>query len=271
MIVPLTWRLWRWLRQPPDESPIYARAISQSGPPMPWIMGCAEVIGFILIVPMVLLMGPVYGIAWAVGISGNIAAATSSGQYDLLALTPGGPLAVSWALARATLDRNGTFANASARNTWAGRSMIIAVIYFAAVHAPRATAGQRIDLPLLELAVLFAFIAVDHVQAIVFALLIGIIAPTMATDRSSVRTTAFAGYVGVQLGSYLATILVIIAVWAVLDTSGVAAFATTALALTGGLVFFAGAREWLIRGLWRWLLDRLNADAVLDRIGTDEV
>ncbi len=238
---------------------------------MPWYLGCAEVIGFVLMAPMLLMMGPVYGLAWAVGISGNLAGALASGEYDLLALAPGGPLTVTWAIARATLDRNGTFANANARNTWAGRLMVVAIAYFALIHGPRAQAGDRLDIPLLELAALFAWIAIDHVQAIVLAALIGMIAPTAAPDRSSIRATALAGYLGVQLGSYLATILVIMVTAAMLDASGVTAFATTALALAGGLIFFAGAREWLIRGLWHGLLNRLNADAVLDQINRGAV
>ncbi len=271
MIVPLTVRLWRRLRQPLGESPIYQRTLGQPGPPMPWALGCAEIVGFILIAPMLLVMGPIYGLAWVVGISGNVVNTMSSGQYDLLALTPGGPLTMCWAIARATLDRNRTFANANALNTWAGRLMLIGVVYFAVVQAPRARAGGRLDLPLIELAALIAFIAVDHVQAIVFAVLIGMAAPTLATDRSSVRTAAFAAYAGVQLGSYAATVIVTTMMLTVLDAAGLKAFPTTALSLTGGLVFFAGTREWLIHGLWRWLLDRLNADAALDHIGADGV
>jgi hypothetical protein len=263
----LTWRLWRWLRQAADESPIYQRATGRRGPSLPWYLGCAELIGFVLLAPMLLFMGPVYGVAWAVGISGNLAALRSRDEYDLLALAPGGPLAVAWAIARAALDRNGTFANANARNTWAGRLMVIIIIYFVAVIAPLNRSGERIDVALLELAALIAFIAIDHVQAIAFAALIGMLAPMLASDRSSIPFTALAGYLGVQLGSYLATLALSVTFYAVLGIGGVALLPRTALALLGGLIFFAAAREWLLRGLWRSLLDRLNTDAVLDPQG----
>jgi hypothetical protein len=271
MRMPLTWRLWRRLRQPAEDSPIYRRAFGERGPAVPWYVGCAELIGFILIAPMLLLMGPVYGVAWTVGISGNLAALMSHGEYDLLSLTPGGPLTVAWAIARATLDRNGTFANASARNTWAGRLMIVLLVYFAAVISPRSRAGEPIAVPLLELAALMAFISVDHVQSIVFAVLIGMLAPTVATDRSSIRITALAGYVGVQLGSYLAALLIIVTFDTVLGAAGAPELLRAALALVGGLLLFAVGREWLLHGLWRSVRDRLNADAVLDRTGTDRV
>jgi hypothetical protein len=132
----MTWRLWRRLKRPPADNPIYQRALAEAGAPIPWYMGCAEFGAFLLIVPVFLMTSFAYSLAWAVGISGAIVRRHSTGVYPLLAITPYGPLETQWALAAAIIYRNNTFNQINARNTWAGRAVVIGLLFFALFVAP---------------------------------------------------------------------------------------------------------------------------------------
>ncbi len=106
----LTWRLWRALRYPDEDNPLFARLGGQPKRPERWrfrrfqpLIDMVEAIAetaSIVIAPVLLVIGANFlGAVVAFNITQAIRQEHEGGTYDLLALTPFGRGVVSWQIA----------------------------------------------------------------------------------------------------------------------------------------------------------------------------
>ena len=250
-----TWQFWRYIIRPPQDNPIYQRMLSQAGPAIPWYVGCAEIFAFVLILPMVAFIGPVYSLGWVIGISSHIARARENGVLDLLSLAPPGPLGASFALAVASMHREGALARISQRSTWSGRLTVMLLVYV--TLAPRLAAGESILGTLGALLVLTAALYPDHVQSISLACAAGMLAADFSASRANAQWLAFLLLFTFQAGAYGAalTLYLLLTSDAALQMTGAALAAVLTLLLM---------REGLFLLLWRALVYRFGAATVLD-------
>jgi hypothetical protein len=262
-----SWRLWRALNTTPRGNPIFAEMLRQSGQRAPLLIVLIEMVAFLLVAPMLLFTSLIYSVGWTVGISSAIAGERARGSYDLLAVTPAGALAASWAIGIAFLHRSGNYQQINGRNAWAGRLMVIGLLYFAFVVSPRAAENVTIAPQLLTLGALAAALLIDHLHCICLSVLVGLLVPTYSADTGSAQLFAFAGFLALRLAVYVLCAAVAFGVLPPLIVSLrlheiVAHVAYLALCLG---IFFALA-EVMIWWLWRLVRERLNAEAELDAL-----
>lgn len=251
-----TWKLWHHIINPPRDNPVYQWVLRKPGPAIPWYVGCAEVFAFILILPMVAFIGPVYSFGWVIGISEKIARARESGLLALLSITPSGTLGASFALATAIMHREGALARISQRSTWAGRFAVVLLLLYAYL-APRAAAGEPVVGPLITLVILIAAIWPDHVQSLALSCTVGMLAGNFTTSRVNVQWLAFLLLFVFQAGAYGAALSLF------LTLSGEDPVRMAGAALAAGTTLFA-LREAAFVLLWRALENRVGPATVLD-------
>lgn len=255
-----TWKLWRVLKKPPETHPLYQRTVETKGHPIPWYTGLAELIGVLLFVPMIVFTSAVYSMGWVVGISSSIAKERRQGTYDLLALSPGGPLGINWAVCLGCLYRNQIYRSINTRDAWIARFVIISILLFT-LSAPflgsDASAGQML-VALVYVAAVIAIVYLDHIQSILLSSLTGMLTPTYTTEQFNAQLWAFSVFVGVQTASYVATLLVTFVIVPALLPEGAAA---QIIAVVIGVSVFYGLREAVIGQMWRLLKERLNVDS----------
>ncbi len=90
------------------------------------------------------LTGINYGLRWAVAASDALVAFRRNGHYDLLCLTPPGPLGVNWAVCTGVFYRLLEAGTYRPQDLWAGRMYLIlplTVLLTAALRPGRSTAG----------------------------------------------------------------------------------------------------------------------------------
>lgn len=253
----ITWRLWRSLRTVPVNHPVYQRTLAHSGRSgTTWYTLLIEFVAVLLFVPMLAFTSTVYSLAWVISISSTLAGERGRGTYDLLALAPGGALGLSYAVCLACLNRNQVYRTINTREAWIARLLVIGIVLFAltASRGQGDPSGVELLLRLGQLIGVIAFVYIDHVQAILFSSLIGMLTPTVTGERFNAQLTGFAAFVSVELGTLLAALIV----GFVLLPGGSALNNLIQIAAT--VAIFYAAREGLLWLLWRALTDRLNAD-----------
>ena len=254
-----TWQLWRRIIRPPQDSVIYHRALHQAGPPIPWYIGCVEIFAFVLVAPMIAFIGPVYSFGWVIGIGGDIARARENGRLDLLALTPAGPLGASFAVAVATLHREGALVRISQRSTWAGRITALVLVLYVSLLAPRLAAGEPIATLFIAAALLIAALYPDQFQSVALACTCGMLAAEVSDNRSTAQWLGFLLLLALQAGIYGAALSLFI----VLTPAGVDE-RQQVVAVLAALLTLLVSREALFLLLWRALANRFGAATVLD-------
>lgn len=251
-----TWQLWQMIARPPTASPIYQWVQRQPGPPIPWHVGCAEMFAFLFIVPMVAFIGPVYGMAWVIGISEHLARAREGGTLDLLSLTPVGPLGASLTLAIASMYREGALVRINQRSTWAGRVAAVLLVAYAIIATQVNNGAPVLGLVMTTL-IMTAALYPDHVQSISLACITGILAADFSTRQHNSQWLGFLLLGAVQAAVYGAALTLYLLLTGDDDLHiAVAAVAAVALLLL--------ARELLFGLLWRALANRFGTATVLD-------
>lgn len=247
----LTRRLWRVLRTPPDEPSLFAYIAGQPSAP-PWYIFGIEAIGLLLVVPMMIFTSSVYGIGWAVSISGALAEERQRERYDLLCMILGGTLAVNTGLCRACLHRNRTFSNMTSRETWLGRTIIAAAIGLYIINESLVQNDTLTLLLLLSSLVLLALITYfDHMYSTVLCSLLGMLIPTYTRNRGDAQFMAFLSFLVLQILTYTLTLLAIMLLYP--------GFLIAAHLIS--LLLYVGLREGCVWLLWRLLAKRLGADS----------
>jgi hypothetical protein len=270
----MTRRLWRALGNPPYTHPIFQRMSALyhydewSWPGLAqtilihgqiWLWAAIFVLDTRLLILMV-FSGTVYGVIWSAVIGETLAAERQQGMYELLCMSPTGPLGVTWTLCTACLHRGGAFAHVNSQEAWSVRLILfIPLLISANMVLGRMLAGGS-GVTFLGLVAFGVFFYFDHIQSIVLGSLFGMLAPHRAVNRVDARVWGMGGFLGVQLVTYLVFVLTAFAVLPVLY-SGLAARGSMAdialAAISLGVCYLV--REAMIAWLWRVLTNELNA------------
>lgn len=283
----ITLRLWGALLNPPRDHPLYhhiTRASPSAHTPrlgvwieLVYLMSCCGLAFLwplalpwlpLLVMSTLLLGNTLYSMTWAVSISQVIAREREQRTYDLLCLSPSGPLLVNWALCTGCVHRNRVF-------LWVyfGVRLIVTVLLVTLVIAlPLALLSlsgrtvQQADLDLLHtgvfaLALTIVFFS-DHVCSFVLAGLVGILASNDLRSSAEARLRVMAGFLALQLLSYAGAVVgcLLILPLLYLLSNRLGWFAPLSL-IPAGVVVFVIVREFVIRRYWRALLRGLNAEA----------
>jgi hypothetical protein len=262
----LSWKLWRGLRRAFPEHPLYTRVLGTAFKPMGLAMACAIIlVAPFLLLPGLLFMSAIYALRWAVQIASIIAREREASTYDLVALTPFGPLGCNRAISAACLHRHESLEQIQSPGAWIMRMVfsLILVVSFAGFTEPILSdlydPGLNTFIALFYLATMALAIMIDHVQSIVAGNLIGMLTPHYVRGRVDAGLVAFAGFVGVQLVTYVFTLLAGFRVLpdVLLAVNAAPLFITLSLPLIR-LALFCTVREFLIQVLWRALISELN-------------
>lgn len=219
----------------------------------PWYLLCIEILGLLLIVPMVMFTSSIYGLGWAVGIGGLLAEERQRARYDLLCTLPGGPVAVNYGLCRAALHRSRALSRLSARDMWVGRTILIGVVglFFINDSAIQNSATALLIVVLPGLILLSLVTHFDHVYSTVMSGLVGMLVPTYAANRGDAQLLAFLSFLLLQTVTYTATIMAVMLLFPLFFIA----------AHLIGLLLYVGLREGSVHLLWHLLAKRLDADS----------
>lgn len=288
----ITWRLWRAFKNPPTANPIFRRMTSPTyddltnWPPLIqdfiiqgliWFWSLLFAIDMRALFLMV-FSGTLYGAIWSVSICGRITAERDTGTFDLLCLAPSGTLGTIWAICTGCLHRHQAFSQVNSQEAWTVRIILfIPLIISAHIVFRRATSTLTI-IWIIALVVVFYL---DHVQSIILGSLFGSLAPHYAPTRLDSRLWALAGFMGVQIASYLLLLVSIVALMVLSQQLGImewnfnlptnwetplnkmphplSKWHGDLLVPIISVVIFYATREYILYGLWHTLIDRLNA------------
>lgn len=258
----MTWRLWRALRRPPTRNPAFRRAYAAPPEPLPWSIGCARWLAVPLAFPLLALAGLLNGLGWSVGIAHLISGERERGAFALLRLAPSGPLGMSWAMATGYFYHHRTFKNVNAPDNLLIRlSLSAAVLAAFGVLVENAFPPDFLALLLLRSLTLGAALLADHIQSLGLAALTGMLAPALTENRVSAQLHAFALYTGAQLVTYLVTLAVgFVVLPGALWRLGLSGWPGELVVNAARLALLVGARELLLRLLWRALEAALSPD-----------
>jgi hypothetical protein len=247
-----------------------------------WFCCCSGGVFFAL-PGLILLMaaGTLYGLYTAVRISGNIAQEHDQGRDELLSLTPSGALGFSWAAVTGFLHRNTTFARlhkwiplvcvgltllAFAFVAFIQIGLILSTPTYQGKIGSLAQGGydrtaQQLTMLIYVIGVGGAFY-IDFFQSVSVAVLIAMITPTYGRNRFETQALTVGGFLGVQILTYLATLLagfiVLTSIFNELNLNG--SFGEVLL-LALRLGIFMLIREAFIVYLWQFAQQRLNIGA----------
>lgn len=240
-----TWRLWRELRHPPGDHPLFWhyrwRVSAQPAPKrmaywrwlllLALLLICASLFlmsptAFILIVLIGVVLLPVaillfnsmiIGSVWTHQISAALAREYQSGRYDLLSITPRGALGISWILGAGILHRE-SWMRTLARVVRLVSTVLLVTFLLVTVLVTVTLYSttddlQRRELQLtvlqsvLPLLALAGILWLDRIQATVTALLVGITLPMLLREVTAVRIVAVLAYCVAQVGGYMLIVL----------------------------------------------------------------
>lgn len=269
----MTWRLWRAFQHPPSAHPVFKRMVAVSysdtvnWPPLlqnvliqgqVWFWSLMFVIDMRLLFLMI-FSGTLYGAAWAISVSRTISGERESGTYDLLCLAPHGMIGTTWAIWAGCLHRNDLFRHVNSHESWTVRAVLFLPLIISTHLLVRQVFGAASAITVIWILVILALFCLDHVQSILIGGLFGALAAHDSQQRFVPYLWALAGFLGVQLISYMAFALcsrLLPALFAM--TSSVVLLAEMAPPLVAVAIFY-GLREYIVCRLWHLLLERLNA------------
>jgi hypothetical protein len=242
-----------------------------------WFFCCSGGFFFLAFVPALLMaLGTVYGLYTALRISGIIASEREQGMYDLVSLTPPGALGYSWATSMGFLHRNTTYNRIRRwmRIIFIGFTILmwiaLSIIMFEIVSARgteiergrvMTTIAQQQLTGVWYAMILGAAVYLDFFHSMIAGLLVAMISPTYGRNRFEAQALTVAGFLGLQIATYLATLIfgfwLLPGLYHSLGLSGWLGEIVLAVMVLG--LFFA-IRETLIRLLWNVLVQRLNTN-----------
>ena len=245
-----------------------------------WFCCCSG--GFFFTFPLLLLLlaaGTLYGLYTAVRISGNIAEEHDRGRAELLSLTPSGTLGFSWAAVMGFLHRNMTFARLRrwipiigiALSLLTLDALVFLSLKLVVVYTRTYQGGSTLTYPnpndriLEQIVALFYIIAitaafyVDFFQSVIAGILIAIVTPTYGRNRFETQALTLGGFLGVQLVTYLSTLLIGFAVLPrIFQLLAINGWVAEVILIGLQLGVFVLVRETFITWLWQFAQQRLN-------------
>lgn len=281
----LTPKLWRALHNPPSIHPIFRRSVvlptgtfkkkrylSWANLIIVLVVGVGEHIPSLLLFLMPILLfitGIIYGLDCALRVSHAIAREYENDTFQLLSLSPPGPLGTSWTVCTTSLYRNREF---DQLHTIVKSSIQVAIVITGVVggllligqspgFTPHPTQSVLPTLMILaDLAGLFAAMYAEYVQSTLLGCLMGMLIPTYVESSLDAGFYAFSGFLLVQIIVYFLTALVgfyiLPGLYQLMGFSGeLAEISLTFLRVAA----FISVREGVIRLAWGQLVQRLNA------------
>lgn len=213
--------------------------------------------------------GMANGLRWAMASGEALLVFRRNGLYDLLCLTPSGPLGVNWAVSTGVFYRLLEGGRYQAQDLWAGRMYILLplTLLFASRHQLSDQPLMLLLCMLLYLALVVAWFRLEDTQSITLGGLIGMLIPTYSRNSWEVRISTLGLFALIQISAYSLGLLLaalLADVYIDLQLEGwLGEYSRLALAM----LILAALRELAIRILWRRLLLRLNLDSS-DQVGT---
>ncbi len=279
----LTLKLWRALHDPPSTHPIFRRTVvlpttaykkrrflSWANMIIVLVLGLGEHIPSLLlfIMPVLLFItGIVYGLDCALRVSQAIAREHENDTFQLLSLSPPGPLGTSWTVCTSSLYRNREF---DQLHIIVKSSIMVGVVITAVVgtlfligQSPAFTRYTQPMLPtlvtLVDLTGIFIAIYAEYVQSALLGCLVGMLTPTFVESSLDAGLFAFSGFLLIQVAIYFLTALIgftmLPMLYQALGFTG--EWAEITLTILRVLTFL-GLRECAVRLLWGQLMERLN-------------
>lgn len=290
----LTYRLWRALKRPPRNHPLFRRALSGAKDDVPpltglaisWLFMCSAfaLCGAVIwtAIPLTVLalvtgLNTLMGALWATSIATTIAQAQSRGQMGILGVLPLGPLGVAWALTTGCLHRRSGF-------FWVPflvqlMTIILLILLAAGIVITQVvimnervgSASQASNQDIIPLAMIaMAFVAgffFDHTHSVVMACLLGMLAPVDARYSAEVRLRGLLGYLLLQVSQYvLVAVLVTRVLIPLFDLRDLSDGRALLMVCVMALLFFVAMRELVNQALWRTLRWRLNVEEAEERV-----
>ncbi len=255
----LTWRLWRALRYPDDDKPLFARVQAQPSTipgrkliqrldPIMNVLTTFMSAALVVVAPLVLpALANLLGGLIAFNIPNTINREREGGTYDLLALTPSGLGVSNWQIAAACTARLNMVERLASLRTL---SLLTVGLLFAA--------SLSYALVLTPLALVLGLMAlnVDAIQSILVGCLSGMLAQEFS--RRSATFASVAIFIFVQLILvYLPVALLTIALLGLLRPLPLDRWLSEGIVAAVALLVLSALRELIIRLMWRALERRL--------------
>jgi hypothetical protein len=291
----ITWKIWRALRRPPLNSPLYRR--QQAGRPrhrlyrrallvglwLALVGGCYQAtfnhppvyqwlsgLNFFTVVCVIFALVLFYLSILTAAISLTITRAREQRIYDLLCLTPPGTLAVNWTLCAATIYHRKGFGVFWFIVTFASLILGMALVVEIAIpvlglldtsNTPALVSSyQRLLVDLLYTLALVGVFYVGSAQAVVSGVLLGMLGPANAPDSAGAPVWTVSSFLAVQLlTGGLAAGIGLAAVPALHQLAALPDGLARVMLPLEQFVIFAGLREATNYLLWRALVSRLES------------
>jgi hypothetical protein len=288
-----SWKLWRSLQNPPLKHPIYRRAnrgtiyaAAQAHHPtllyafiiiliVVVVSNLLQINTFVALVsiPILLIMLAIvspfllpfvifgFGVYVATRISHVVFMEKQHATYDLLHLPPIPTIRTDWTLATGVLYRGHAFEllNNAVQFTLLGAGIVVFIII-----AIFWSTGYAIIVPeLITMVVILALFYTGYIQSIVLSVILGLLVPQYAANVEQNTFNAAFAYIIVQCLTYLLALLISFGLLPLLyeQLHIQHQWADMSLLLWCSILIY-GSREWAIVSLWRYLVYRLNSDAV---------
>ena len=280
-----TWKIWRALHNPPALHPVFQRTVllppaTLKRRPMGWAglvvnlvlsLGQYSPTVLLFLMPLVLLItGIIYGIDCAIRVGSAIAREHENDTFSLLSLSPGGGLGASWAMCTSSLYRNRDFErlNEVMRGAVIVGSIILVggALLTLFLQSDKFTRPAIPALPtvvnLVNLITVLIAVYIEYLQSTVLGSVVGMFVPTFTENRLDTSLYTFGGFLFLQITTYFLAYLIGFVILPSLYERLyiIGDYTEMSLSILRLTTFFL-IREAIITGLWRVIVQRLNASS----------
>jgi hypothetical protein len=232
---------------------------------MPFVLVATIVIMLLLPLLLMFFNGTALGFYWVDKIAVTLPYYWRGGRVILLGAAPRGLPGMNWIMTTVCIHR-GDVLRVASRLVRRVTAIVFALLLVALLglilmtwNAPLRSGQVNLVVDLIGLIALVIAAWFDHIQSIVVAALIGMLAPTYSTAQPMVRVAAVSAYFVMQVLCYFAVIIFLIWTQFVIAHLLFGAIVERVLVAGCGLVMFYMLREALIGLLWRVMLNRYQA------------
>jgi len=273
-----TWRLFRALRTPPINNPLYLQmqgTVKSSWLDRLWNVFMGLLILLLFVKPplfiIILLMIPIvyplvsstcYGVLFSLRTSSMIFTRRQQGSYDLIRLTPGGAWQAFWGVCAGSVHRNGDLD----RLTHYLRRIITVLLTMGlfTMIASLILPTEDLKIEFLSMAiVLFTVIGLmmlEFSQSSVLSTLIGMTFAIYGRTTVDARIGSLVGFLTIQLTTYMtAGVLALSFLYPRLMGADISPILMVLVGCASVLVYVAALREAMMVVLWRLISRGLNA------------
>jgi hypothetical protein len=276
----MTWRLWRAFNNPPASHPIFKRITDETYEDEIELVSLLQRIliqGQIWLWPLLFMLnmralllmvfsGTLYGAVWSIRISGTIADEHKKGRYDLLCLSPTGAVGAVWAICTGCLHQDKAFEQINSREAWSIRLLLFIPVVISVPFLIRQIFSVALTTTFIGIVAVMIVFYLDHVQSILFGSLFGVMASYYAPNPLDQRLWALAGFLAVQITSYLVPAVLIFLIFPMTYRLMNGWFVELGVPLITVFSFYL-PREIIMSQLWRLLVKHLSGtSAELDSL-----